>query len=386
MRRKSLPASGAVSSAVLASLVALVLVAVAARARADDFSLKLEPGVAIPLTAPQSQLYGVGGGETLKALFGLNRYLDIGPSASFLFLPSSAPLAESGVAWTFGAGLRLKRPHDAESFHGISPWLDADALYIRTGELNRPGFDAAVGLSVPLGESRTFWLGPFVRYLQAIQIDRAGYDNRDAKLLTLGVSLEVGSGIERKRELEEVRVAAAEVVPCPVCPGCAACQGSCPDRDHDGVPDSVDRCPDVAGTVENWGCPAYHKIVVKRDKLELKEKLYFAWDQDKIEAASFPVLDEVAQALKDNASFRVEVEGHTDSSGGDDHNQTLSEQRAKAVLNYLVAHGVAGDRLTSKGFSSSVPIDTNATVAGRENNRRVEFVVHFNILNAGSSK
>jgi OOP family OmpA-OmpF porin len=90
------------------------------------------------------------------------------------------------------------------------------------------------------------------------------------------------------------------------------------------------------------------------------------------------------QALKDNKTFRVEVEGHADSTGPDDHNQTLSEKRAAAVLDYLAAHGVAKDRLSSKGFSSSVPIDTNATVAGRENNRRVEFVVNFTILNAGS--
>jgi OOP family OmpA-OmpF porin len=97
------------------------------------------------------------------------------------------------------------------------------------------------------------------------------------------------------------------------------------------------------------------------------------------------VLDEVVQALKDNTSFRVEVEGHTSSEGTDDHNQTLSEQRAQAVLDYLAAHGIAKDRLGSKGFSSSVPVDTNATSAGRENNRRVEFVVYFNIVNKGAN-
>ena len=127
-------------------------------------------------------------------------------------------------------------------------------------------------------------------------------------------------------------------------------------------------------------------MVVKRDRLELKEKLYFAWNQATLEEASFPVLDEVVQALKDNTDFRVQVEGHTDSSGADDHNQTLSEKRADAVLDYLVAHGIAKDRLVSKGFSSSVPLDTNNTVEGRENNRRVEFVVNFIILNDGSTK
>jgi OmpA-OmpF porin, OOP family len=158
----------------------------------------------------------------------------------------------------------------------------------------------------------------------------------------------------------------------------------CPDRDKDGVPDNVDHCPDVVGPMDFWGCPAYKKVVVHRDKLELKEKLYFAWDQATLQEESFPVLDEVVQALKDNKSFRVQVDGHSSSEGNDEHNQTLSENRAEAVLDYLVSHGVDKGRLVFKGFSSSVPIDTNKTVAGRENNRRVEFVVQFNILDGGS--
>jgi outer membrane protein OmpA-like peptidoglycan-associated protein len=56
------------------------------------------------------------------------------------------------------------------------------------------------------------------------------------------------------------------------------------------------------------------------------------------------------------------------------------------VLDYLVAHGVAKSRLVSKGFSSSVPLDTNTTAAGRENNRRVQFVVHFLLLDDGEDK
>ncbi|HYH98804.1 OmpA family protein [Hyalangium sp.] len=340
--------------------------------------MKLEPGVAVPLTAPQSQLYEVGGSLTLKALFGLNKYLDIGPSVTLLQLPAEAELTQPGVAWTFGGGVRLKRPHDApggsEGSFAISPWAEADALYVRTGVLNRPGFAVAAGLSLPIGETRMFWAGPFVRYLHIIQRHRAGYDNHDAKLLSVGVSLEIGPGREREPiAAAEVRTITQETI-------------SCPDRDKDGVPDNVDRCPNVAGPMESWGCPEYKKVVIKRDKLELKEKLYFAWNQATLEEASFPVLDEVAQALKDNPDFRVQIEGHTDSSGAEDHNQTLSEKRAETVLDYLVAHGVAKERLVSKGFSSSVPLDTNNTVTGRENNRRVEFVVNFNILNDGSTK
>ncbi len=348
--------------------------------QAGDFSLKVESGVAFPLSDPQSQRFDVGGGQTLKALWLLNRYLNLGPSATFLGFPAEGPGRNVGTAWTFGGSLGLRRPHDLPddaSFFGISPWVDVDALYVRTGPLDRPGFDVGAGLAVPLGRRRIFWVGPFARYLQILQIDRTGYDNRDAKILSVGISLEVTLGVERPAPTTPSDETLTTRAP----PG-----GVCPDRDGDGIPDSVDRCPDVAGTADFYGCPPYQRIVVKADKLELKEKIQFAWDQATIQGDSSPVLDEVVRALQDNKGFRVEVEGHTSSEGGDDHNQTLSNQRAQAVLDYLAAHGIDRSRLTSRGFASSVPIDTNATPAGRENNRRVEFVVHFNILDKGENR
>jgi OOP family OmpA-OmpF porin len=160
----------------------------------------------------------------------------------------------------------------------------------------------------------------------------------------------------------------------------------CPDGDKDGVPDSVDRCLKAAGGSDNWGCPAYKKILVKRDKLELKENIYFAWNSAVIDAESHAVLDEVVQALQDNKGFRVQLDGHADSSGNDDRNQTLSEKRADAVRDYLIAHGVEKERLVSKGFSSSVPAGDNKTASGRGDNRRVEFVVYFIILNNGDTR
>jgi outer membrane protein OmpA-like peptidoglycan-associated protein len=348
-------------------------------AEAGDFALKVEPGVAFPLTDPQARLFKTGGGQSIKALWTLNKYLDLGPSASLTALPVRAGTGEPGTAWAFGGSLRLKRPHDApddDTFRAISPWADVDALYVRTDGLNRPGFSVAGGLAVPVDAARVFWLGPFVRYFEILQPNRAGYDNHDAKILSVGISLEVGSGVRREPEL----VAVSEVPPVIVTKEVFVC----PDRDKDDVPDKVDHCPDVAGPMNNSGCPMYQKIVVKRDKLELKEKLFFAWNQAVLQEVSFSVLDEVAQALKDNKGFRVQVEGHTSSEGDDDHNQTLSEKRAEAVLNYLAEHGVERERLIAKGFGASVPIDSNATVEGREKNRRVEFVVHFIILNDGS--
>lgn len=386
--------SGAFSTSVVVVGAAFLLFAPLARAadetpgrplptRPGAFSLKLEAGFAIPLTDPQARLFDVGGGQTVKAFWALNRHLDLGPSVTFLALPAAGTPSSAGTAWTYGASLRVKRPHDVpddDKAFALSPWLDADLLYVRTGGLNRPGFALAAGVAVPIGKARVFWLGPFVRYLHILQGDRAGFDTHDAKIMSIGLSLEVGTGIEREREREpapmtpavaEVRTVVKETV-------------SCPDRDQDGIPDAIDHCPDVAGPMDFWGCPAYKKVVVGKDKLELKEKLFFAWNQAVLQNVSFPVLDEVVQALKDNKSFRVQVEGHTSSEGGDEHNQTLSERRATAVRDYLVAHGIEKERLVSKGFASSVPTASNSTVEGRESNRRVDFVVQFNILNDGS--
>jgi outer membrane protein OmpA-like peptidoglycan-associated protein len=350
-------------------------------ARAGDFTLKLEPGIAVPLTEPQSDIFQLGGGQTVKALWALNTLLDIGPSVTYLALPSESALDDFGTAATFGGGIRIKRPHhapDNDTFYAISPWVDADALYVRTGDLDRPGFAIGAGLSVPVGEARAVWVGPFARYLHILQGERTDFDSNDAKILSVGISLEVGAGVRRERAVGAT-VAAAEVRTVTVNKEIFVC----PDRDEDGVPDSVDQCPDVPGPLENRGCPAYKKVIINQGKLELTEKLYFAWDDSVLQEESFPVLDEVAQALKDNKEFRVQVEGHASSEGTEEHNQTLSEKRAGAVLDYLAAHGVAKARLVSKGFSSSVPIDTNDTSAGRENNRRVEFVVYFIILKDG---
>jgi outer membrane protein OmpA-like peptidoglycan-associated protein len=372
--------------ALLASLLMLVPVARAAEGdplptRPGDFTLKLEPGVSIPLTNPQSQLFDVGGSMTIKALWQLNRYLDLGPSVTYLGLPVREQAGEPGTAWTVGASLRLKRPHDepGNAFHALSPWLDVDALYVRTGALNRPGLNVAIGLAAPIGASRVVWLGPFVRYSEIFQVDQAGLDNRDARLITVGLSLEVGSGVEREP------VAVAEAPSYPAAPP-SSVTNVCADGDGDGIPDVADRCPDVAGPWQNYGCPLYEKVVVQPDKLELKEKIQFAQNSPVIEAISYALLDEVAKALTDNKSFVVQVEGNASSEGGEEHNQTLSEQRAQAVLDYLADKGVARDRLKATGFSSSRPLVSNATATGRETNRRVEFAVHFRILNTKGSK
>lgn len=323
-----------------------------------------------------------GFAQTVKLLFGMTPWLEVGPSATFTTLAASPSMTDAGTSWGFGGSARFMRPRDAAIGQGtlraISPWIDLDLMYVRTGSLDRPGFAGAVGVSVPIDEQRKFWIGPFVRYSQIVQGEREGFDNRDAKILAAGLSLEFGSGLRRERE---PLVAVAEAPVAPVEPVVVAAS----DRDGDGLADGSDNCPDVAGLAENAGCPPYEQVIVKPDKLELKQNIAFEQDSAKLEAASYPLLDEVVVALQDNRNMKVQVDGHASSEGSDAHNQTLSEARAKAVVDYLVSKGVAADRLVSKGFSSSQPTETNTTSAGRESNRRVEFVVSFIIIKEGNT-
>lgn len=360
-------------------IIPILLFALPATAEAEEYGGRVEPGLAFPLTSPQSDRFKFGAEVSVKGYWGLSRYLDAQAGVNMIALGTKNGVtpSEGGTAWSDSLGLRLKRPHDqapgGSFFQAGAPWIDADALYVRTGGLDRFGMSIGLGAAFPMDQRRLLWLGPFVRYMQIVQEQGDAFDGGDARLLFFGLAFEFGSS-PMPPPAAPVTERAPEV-PCPTCPPVLPLPS---DRDNDGLADDRDNCPDVAGP--NQGCPVYSKVVIGPDKLELKERIFFAFDKADIEPVSFPLLDEVVLALKDNKGFRVEVEGHADSTGPREHNQTLSEQRAQSVLDYLRNHGIAADRLGSKGFGESTPTDTNKTVEGRENNRRVEFVVHFRII------
>ena len=87
------------------------------------------------------------------------------------------------------------------------------------------------------------------------------------------------------------------------------------------------------------------------------------------------VLDSVAAILQEAPTVAFEVGGHTDNVGPEQSNWVLSEQRAKAVVEYLISQGIAAERLTSKGYGASRPIAESATDEGRWQNRRIEFSI-----------
>ncbi len=98
----------------------------------------------------------------------------------------------------------------------------------------------------------------------------------------------------------------------------------------------------------------------------------FATDSAQIRPEFYPTLNDVAATLQRYPQSYIDVVGHTDSTGSEQYNQGLSEQRAQSVANYLRSRGVAPARIAAYGMGETQPIATNATAQGRQANRRVE--------------
>ena len=155
-------------------------------------------------------------------------------------------------------------------------------------------------------------------------------------------------------------------------------EDGCPDLDNDGdgIPDALDKCPNEPGPPEERGCPKKYSLVsVTQDKIELHQAVFFATGRATILSPSFPLLDEVADVLKTRPAMEVRVEGHTDTRGSRANNMRLSQARADSVKAYLVGRDIDASRMVSVGFGPDQPIETNRTAAGRERNRRVEFMI-----------
>jgi hypothetical protein len=133
------------------------------------------------------------------------------------------------------------------------------------------------------------------------------------------------------------------------------------DSDGDGIVDGDDKCPTVFAKTAD-GCPL--PLVLHGVNFDNNEAV--------LRLDAYPILDEAVKGLKVWGDVNVEVGGHTDSVGSDEHNMNLSQRRAEAVRAYLIGKGVAADRLIAKGHGESQPAADNATDEGRFKNRRVE--------------
>ncbi len=139
-----------------------------------------------------------------------------------------------------------------------------------------------------------------------------------------------------------------------------------PDGDRDGVPDPYDFCKNTppAAEVNECGCAIGEVLQLRGVKFE--------FNSARLTVNAQAILDSIAKTVMHYDAVQAEIAGHSDSLGPEGYNQSLSEERAGVVRDYLVQRGVAANRLTAAGYGESEPIADNSTEEGRERNRRVE--------------
>jgi outer membrane protein OmpA-like peptidoglycan-associated protein len=375
---------------------------------------RLELGVGVPMIVSQSadldgaaamignDVSGVGfgdlrlsskvtlarrGGTSFAVMAGLglptSTLDDYGGDHGLLFSPAVAVShARGGLRLAANVGYRARPSAEA-----LNLKVD-DEVYARTGVGYRfpsslevdATFDVATGASDVLGafnrnhaELRggvAYDLTSAVRVFGATGVGVAeGFGTPDWRAL-VGVRLGGGAS-ERKRPM---RVLAEPPAPAPEP---APAPAPALDRDRDKIPDADDRCPTEPGTEEHHGCPVNTRIDVELGKLVVLKRVEFATNADIILPSSFPILQEVAVILTANPEIKqLLIEGHTDSDGAEAYNLDLSKRRVRSVKKWLVEiANIDPARLEARGCGESLPIADNATVEGRQENRRVEFPI-----------
>lgn len=352
----------------LATLACLPALPAYNLAYAASPTLQAELAPAIWLDNPQATRFTPGGYLAVRPGFSLGRVLSLQASYALLATPAAGELSGFGVAHFIEGGLRVRplatlQPEEV-SLGGL--WADFNLGYVRTGDLDRFGFDAGLGYGFQVAP--TFALGPAVRYVQIVQPDRlVGVDPNDGQLLTFGVNLSFGGRGDITEEAEDDEPVATSR-PRPV----RATPPACPDYDHDAVCDADDRCPTQGGSTLTAGCPAdpctgaplVMLVQFPYDSAALP--IPTARDSEPMD----PVLDAVARAIALDPTCRVCIVGNASEEGAASYNKELSGDRANAVKSYLVARGLDGSRLPTRALGESCQVKPETTLAL---NRRVEF-------------
>ncbi|WP_083930812.1 OmpA family protein [Solimonas variicoloris] len=205
-------------------------------------------------------------------------------------------------------------------------------------------YHAGLGLDLPLNDRG------FAVRAEALWQSNYDWDLKEP-VFNLGLRIPLGSHREPKvyQPAEPVQVVEPVAPPPPPPPPPAPCTMG------------------ADGSVDLSGCKTGDTVVLRG--------VNFEFDKWNLTLNAKGLLDLVVDALQKRADIKVEIDGHTDSKGSDSYNLKLSDRRAKSVMDYLLAKGIAPSRLASKGFGESMPIADNASDEGRAINRRVELKV-----------
>ena len=155
-----------------------------------DYGVRLDGMLAVPFAAPQTDFFSAGGGAWVKGSIGV-RWADAHVGAGIIALAPRHHGDPPGTAITAGGGIRVKLPRDR---FRVSPWIDGDALYTRTGPANRFGVAAAVGVSLP-AVNTGLWVSPVLRYYHIFELQKASPTDADAKMVLAGAELEWGGPV-----------------------------------------------------------------------------------------------------------------------------------------------------------------------------------------------
>lgn len=360
---------------------------------------------AIPISTPLKDRFGLGAMPSLSAALPMRPWLHLGLRLRGGFLSNGPAPTDPGLKdpGTGGLGALLVtarlRPlgKEGESMT-TGPWLEVAAGPGLTGSLVRATGEVGLGWNFDLAGLA---VGPTARYLHVLQ-PSSGLDGNDAKIVLVGLEFALRDlGLPKRTEPS------------------AAAQANCPepskpqDRDGDGIPDVVDKCPDepedkdgfedgdgcpdpdndgdgipdskdacpnepetVNGIKDDDGCPDEGSVVVKKNRIYMKERVLFEPNRANLNAEDRPALAAVLALWTQHPEWdHLIVDGHADRHGSDEYNLRLSHLRAERVRNKLIQMGFPGDKLTLRAFGRRAPrVSEQSEEADREN-RRVEFVI-----------
>lgn len=274
------------------------------------------------------------------------RLLDLQGGLTGGAFKNSRPLREAGGLVVPTVGALLHGPRD-----GLSPYVFAEGGPGITGTLVRPYFRVGAGLDIPV--TRRLAFGPEAGYSQLVQFDEPG-SSTDARFVWAGLAL-----LYRHRDFTPPPEPKERVVVV--------------HHTRTTPPIVIEREPPTPELMEllDQALPA-----PAPSRVELLAPVLFEYDSDELEPVGVAMLHEVSAELKARPDILlISIQGYADSRGSEEYNQTLSLKRAERVREWLIAHGIASERLTVEAEGATKLVEPGSSEPEHQQNRRVVFRV-----------